>query len=72
VFRSLVKKDAPGDFKSLKRGEISSLAYCAEKLVNGEGLEISIVFDEEFSHFKFKKYFLFHLVFKAVFRGLTV
>jgi alkyl hydroperoxide reductase subunit AhpC len=68
--RSLDKKDAPEDFKSLKRGEISSFDNCVEKFDKGDGLVISIVLDEEFIHFEFKKDFLFHFEFRVDFKGL--
>jgi hypothetical protein len=69
VFRSLGKKEAPEDFKSLKRGEISSFKRFDEKLDSGDALEISVAPKDVLSHFEFKKDFLFHLLFKADLSG---
>ena len=68
--RSLDKKDAPADFKSLNRGEISSFASCVEKFDKGEGLVMSIILVEELIHLEFRKDFLFHFEFKVDFKGL--
>jgi hypothetical protein len=69
VFRSLGKKEAPEDFKSLKRGEISSFKRLDEKLDKGDALEISVAPKDVLSHLEFRKDFLFHLLFKADLSG---
>ena len=57
VFLSLERNEAPEDFKSLKRGEISLFENWVEKFDKGDGFEMSISVDDEFNHFEFKNVF---------------
>jgi hypothetical protein len=69
-FLSLGKKDAPDDFKSLKRGEISSFNIVVEKFEIGDEFGISESTKTEFNHLLFKKVFLFHFELREALSGL--
>ena len=71
-FPSLGKKDAPDDFKSLKRGEISSFNIVVEKFEIGDELGISESIRTEFNHLLFKKDFLFHFELREALSGLLL
>jgi preprotein translocase subunit SecB len=70
VFLSLERNEAPEDFKSLNRGEISLFENWFEKFDKGDGFEISLRVEDEFNHLEFKNVFLFHFEFKVDLRGL--
>lgn len=60
TFRSLVNKDVPADFKSLKRGDNSWFENFVEKLVIGDAEAISCFELFSADQFEFTNDFLFH------------
>jgi hypothetical protein len=69
VFRSLVNKAVPGDFKSLNLNERLSLENFVENREIGDGTAISLCVLTSLDHARLVKFFFDHLLLSANLKG---